>query len=119
MDLLMGSFLAAAFVWMWMYALSLIDLRQAPPQIQAALSLTQYVFFGTGGFTASYIVSRKTRCLDRTVGLKTGLGAWIISSTLFLPQSENVTIATFIITLVSFLTGGQLGTNFQKGRAKG
>jgi len=98
MDLLSGSFLAAVFVWIWMSALGLLDLQQTAFQIQIALFIMQHIFFGIGSFTASYIVSRKTRCLDRVVGLKIGLGAWIISSTLFLPQSSNITI-TAVLTM--------------------
>ncbi len=111
-DLLMGSFLAAVFVWIWMYASSLVDLHHAPPQIQVTLSIAQYVFFGVGGFIASHIVSKRTRN-PRGIGLKIGLGAWIISLTLFMPQSEGVTMATIIMTLVSFITGSQLGQIFQ------
>jgi len=119
MDLVTGSFLAAAFVWAWINASRIIDVHQAAFPIQAALSMLQYAFFVVGGLTASYIVSRKTRRANAWTGLKIGIGAWIISSTLFLPLSETITIPVVLMTLVAFLAGSHLGIKlFQRRNRK-
>jgi hypothetical protein len=116
MDLLMGSFLASAFVWVWMSALSTLDVVGSTLPMSVILTFLQYFFFGVGGFTAAYIVSARTRSFDVLVGLKVGFGAWIISSTLFIPQAGTITAPTLVLTLISFLAGGHLGAVFQRRR---
>lgn len=117
-ELLMGSFLASAFVWVWMNALSPLDVEESTLPIKITLTLLQYLFFGVGGFTAAYIVSVRTKGLDILVGWKIGLGAWIISSTLFIPHSGTITVSTFILTLISFLAGGHLGASYYRRRIR-
>ncbi len=41
--------------------------------------------------------------------MKIGLGRWLISTTLFLPWSENPTIGAIIMNLIMFTTGSYLG----------
>ncbi|MFB0557513.1 MAG: hypothetical protein ACETVY_00215 [Candidatus Bathyarchaeia archaeon] len=113
-ELLMGSFLASAFVWVWMSALSPLGVEESTLPIKITLILLQYLFFGVGGFTAAYIVSARTKGFDILVGLKIGLGAWIISSTLFIPQAGTITIPTLILTLISFLAGSHLGASYYR-----
>lgn len=117
-DLLMGSFLASAFVWVWMTALSPLGAEGSTFPIRITLTLLQYLFFGVGGFTAAYVVTAKTKSFDTLVGLKIGLGAWIISSTLFMPQAGKVTTPTLILTLISFLAGGHLGASYYRRRIR-
>jgi hypothetical protein len=115
-DLLMGSFLASVFVWVWMNALTLLDPETPALPMAIALTVLQYIFFGAGGFMAAYIVSARTEGFDILVGPKVGFGAWIISSTLFIPQSGAIKVSTLILTLVSFVAGGHLGAGFNRRR---
>lgn len=109
-DLVVGSFIAALFVWAWLQLSIPLRFIEAPTHLQFIISLMQYGFFLLGGATSSMIISLKTGCRDVKEGLKIGLGGWIISTTLFLPWSENPTIGAVIMTLIMFLTGSYLGT---------
>ncbi len=115
-DLVVGSFIASVFVWAWIQMSSGLRLYEYPLHLQFILSLIQYGFFLLGGFTSSFAISKKTGCREVREGLKIGLGGWIISTTLFLPWSENPTIGAVIMTLLMFLTGSYLGvkTKFKK-----
>ena len=42
--------------------------------------------------------------------------AWIISVTIFLPQSGNISAVTVILTLIVYLSGSYLGTKFLQRR---
>lgn len=118
MDIITASFLASAFVWMWMSIMNLIDLQKLDFNMLIAISIVQYTFFGIGGFVASYVVSTRTHCFRREIGLSVGLGAWIISITLFLPLSDTPTRMTIIIILFVFMAGSYLGIKFSQRRKR-
>jgi hypothetical protein len=71
-----------------------------------------------GGFTSSAIISLKTGCREVREGLKIGIGGWLISTTLFLPWTENPTIGAVIMILIMFLTGSYLGFKTSSRRMK-
>lgn len=108
-DLVIGSFIAALFVWAWLQLSNNLRFYEVPDHLQFILSLMQYGFFFLGGVTSSIIISFKTGCREVKEFLKIGLGGWIISTTLFIPWSENPTIGAVIMTLIMFLTGSYLG----------
>jgi hypothetical protein len=117
-DLVVGSFIASIFVWAWLQLSSILRFYEAPAHMQHILSFLQYGFIFLGGFTSSAIISLKTGCLEVREGLKIGIGGWLISTTLFLPWTENPTVGAVVMILIMFLTGSYLGFKTSSRRMK-